>query len=116
VRLDRLTLGAIAAAAAIGASGIASAQQAAPQGDAKRAESKVSMCAGCHGIPGYRNAFPEVYHVPLIAGQNPGYIVAALKAYAAGERNHGTMKAIAAGLTEQDMADIAAFYGAQKGK
>ena len=69
------------------------------------------MCAGCHGIPDYRTAFPEVYHVPMIAGQNPGYIVKALEAYRSGERNHPSMRAIAASLSDQDMADIAVYYG-----
>ena len=49
---------------------------------------KTAMCIGCHGIPGYKTAFPEVYHVPKIAGQQPGYIINALKAYKSGERSH----------------------------
>ena len=81
-------------------------------GDAELAHrNKTAMCIGCHGIPGYKTAFPEVYHVPKIAGQQPGYIVAALKAYKAGERSHPSMRGIAASLTEQDMADLAAYYG-----
>lgn len=92
------------------------AQSAAPQGNVDRAKGKVSMCIGCHGIPAYRSAYPEVYHVPMIGGQNPGYIVAALKAYAAGERNHATMRAIAAQLSEEDMADLAAYYAGGKGR
>jgi len=80
------------------------------EGDPVAGKSKTSMCAGCHGIPGFRAAYPETYRVPKLGGQNPGYIVAALKAYKAGERNHATMKAIAFSLTEQDMADLAAYY------
>ena len=72
------------------------------------------MCIGCHGIDGYRTAFPEVYKVPLIAGQNPGYLVNALKAYRSGERAHPTMKAISASLSDDDMADLAAYYGNRK--
>jgi cytochrome c553 len=68
------------------------------------------MCQGCHGQPGWRTAFPEVYAVPKLGGQNPNYIVAALKEYKSGERAHSTMQAIAAGLSEQDMADLAAYY------
>ena len=65
------------------------AQQPAPAGDAGLAHRhKTAMCIGCHGIPGYKTAFPEVYHVPKIAGQQPGYIIAALKAYKSGERSH----------------------------
>lgn len=93
--------------------GGAQAQQAAggEKGDAERARSKISMCIGCHGIPAYRTAFPEVYHVPKIAGQNTGYIVKALEAYKSGERNHPSMRSIAMSLSAQDMADLAAFYG-----
>jgi cytochrome c553 len=80
------------------------------EGDAAAGKNKTAMCAGCHGIAGFRTAYPETYHVPKLGGQNPGYIVAALKAYKAGERNHATMKAIASSLTEQDMSDLAAYY------
>ena len=68
------------------------------------------MCIGCHGIPGYQTSFPEVYKVPMIAGQNAKYIVAALNAYKKGDRKHPTMRGIAASLSDQDMADLAAFY------
>jgi len=88
---------------------------AAPQeikGDADNAHrNKIAMCIGCHGIAGYRTAFPDVYHVPKIAGQQPGYIVSALKAYRSGDRPHPSMRGIAASLTDQDMADLAAYYG-----
>ena len=74
-------------------------------------ESFHAQCIGCHGIPGYKTAYPTVYHVPKIAGQQPGNIVAALKAYKSGERSHPSMRGIAASLTDQDMADLAAYYG-----
>jgi cytochrome c553 len=81
-------------------------------GDADLAHrNKTAMCIGCHGIPGYKTAFPAVYHVPMIAGQQPGYIISALKAYKAGERSHPSMRGIAASLSDQDMADLAAYYG-----
>ena len=73
------------------------------------------MCIGCHGIKGYQASFPEVHKVPMISGQSAKYIVAALTAYKKGERKHPTMRAIAASLTEQDMADLAAYYE-QQGK
>lgn len=98
-------------AAAIAATGAAWAQQP-PQGNAEAAKGKISMCIGCHGIPGYKTAFPEVYRVPKIAGQQPAYIVKALQAYKSGERQHPSMRGIAASLSEQDMADLAAYYGA----
>jgi cytochrome c553 len=83
------------------------------KGDIKAAESKVAMCIGCHAIPGYRSSFPEIYTVPMIGGQNPEYIVAALQAYKKGERKHPTMRGISGSLTDQDMADLAVYYAAQ---
>jgi cytochrome c553 len=81
------------------------------KGDVQRAKAKISLCIGCHGIPDYRTAYPEVYRVPMIAGQTPGYIVKALEAYKSGERNHPSMRAIARSLSDRDMADIAVYYG-----
>jgi cytochrome c553 len=69
------------------------------------------MCAGCHGIDMYRTAFPEVYSVPKLGGQHAAYIAKALQEYKAGNRSHPSMRAIAASLTEQDMADLAAYFG-----
>ncbi|HKB84484.1 MAG TPA: c-type cytochrome [Burkholderiales bacterium] len=80
------------------------------EGDAAAGKNKTAMCAGCHGIAGFHTAYPEVYRVPKLGGQNAGYIVNALKAYKAGDRQHPTMKAIAASLSVQDMADLAAYY------
>ncbi len=80
------------------------------KGDAKAGEGKIAMCIGCHGIKGYQSSFPEVYKVPMIAGQGAKYIVSALGAYQKGERKHPTMRGIAASLTDQDMADLAAYY------
>src|SRR5438552_1881903 len=85
------------------------------QGNAEAAKAKNSMCIGCHGIPMYKTAFPEVYSVPLIAGQTPDYIVKALQAYRAGDRSHPSMQGVAKSLSDQDMADLAAFYSRQRG-
>jgi cytochrome c553 len=79
-------------------------------GDPKAGRTKTSMCAGCHGITGWRTAYPRVYSVPKLGGQHADYIVAALKAYKNGERSHPSMVAIAASLSDQDMEDIAAYY------
>lgn len=86
------------------------------EGDATAGKDKTAMCAGCHGIAGFRTAYPETYHVPKLGGQNAAYIVSALKAYKSGDRAHPTMKAIAASLSEQDMADLAAYYSSAAGK
>jgi cytochrome c553 len=82
----------------------------AAEGNASAGAQKNAMCAGCHGIPGYKTAFPEVYMVPKLGGQHAGYIVSALRAYKSGERTHPSMRAIAATLSDQDMADLAAYY------
>jgi cytochrome c553 len=89
------------------------AQAQAPAGDVKAGETKAAMCIGCHGIPGYQNSFPEIHKVPMIQGQSDKYIVSALTAYQKGDRKHPTMRGIAASLSEQDMADLAAFYASQ---
>ncbi|WP_255176075.1 c-type cytochrome [Bordetella genomosp. 5] len=79
-------------------------------GNVQNARDKVSMCIGCHGIPGYKASFPEMYHVPKIAGQNAKYLEAALNEYKKGSRSHPTMDAIAGSLSDQDIADLAAYY------
>jgi cytochrome c553 len=103
----------IGAALALGAQ--AQEKKAAPATKSgQRMESAHAMCIGCHGIPGYKTAFPEVYHVPKIAGQQPGYIVNALKAYKSGERSHPSMRGIAASLSDEDMKQLADYYGGSK--
>jgi len=86
----------------------ASAQEV--KGDAKAGEGKNAMCIGCHGIVGYQASFPEVYKVPKISGQSASYIVSSLNAYKKGERKHPSMRGIAESLSDQDMADLAAYY------
>jgi cytochrome c553 len=81
-----------------------------PAGAVEKGAQKVAMCQGCHGIPGWRTAYPEVYRVPKIAGQHPSYLVKALQDYKSGARSHPSMRAIAASLSDADMTDIAAYY------
>lgn len=83
-------------------------------GNAKAAENKIAMCVGCHGIPGYKATFPEVFPVPKIGGQSSRYIENALQEYKKGDRKNPSMRGIAGGLSDQDMADIAAYYSQQK--
>lgn len=92
------------------ATSTASAQ--AVQGDIKAGEGKISMCIGCHGIAGYQASFPEVYKVPMISGQSAAYIAAALDAYRKGGRHHPTMRGVAESLSDQDIADVSAYYEA----
>lgn len=87
-----------------------SAQAQQMTGNAEAGAGKTALCTGCHGIPGYQASFPEIYKVPKIAGQSASYIVSALNQYKGGERKHPTMRAIADALSEQDVADLAAYY------
>jgi len=80
------------------------------KGDAKAGERKNAMCSGCHGIQGYQASFPEIHKVPMISGQTAKYIVLSLNAYKKGDRKHPTMRGIAEALSDQDMADLAAYY------
>ncbi len=96
------------AALALAAPLIASAQ-----GNPEAAKTKVAMCVGCHEIPFYKASFPSVYSVPRIAGQSTKYLEAALQAYRKGDRSHPTMRGIAGSLSDQDIADLAAYYGAK---
>jgi cytochrome c553 len=133
-RAHRFALGALAACAIASAAYAAETQpQPAPQGQASTSaagqaqsakgqgaglawnaplQNKIAQCQGCHGIEGWRTAFPEVYHVPKLGGQKPEYIIAALKAYKSGERSFATMRAIASQLSDEDMEGIAKHYGA----
>jgi cytochrome c553 len=78
-------------------------------GDIERGRVLAETCSGCHGIPGYRNAYPS-YHVPKLGGQNADYLEIALQGYRRGTRPHGTMQAQAMPLSDQDIADLAAFF------
>ena len=94
-------------------SAAAQAARTAAAASPRGAEVPVSMCIGCHSIPGYQASFPYVYRVPKIGGQSPQYIEAALRAYRQGARNHPSMMAVAKGLTDQQISAVAAYYAAR---
>jgi cytochrome c553 len=98
------------ASAAFAADPIKSDPVAAVQskGDPQAGRPLVYTCGGCHGVTGYKNAYPN-YHVPRIGGQNYDYLVAALTEYKKGERAHPTMRAQGESLSEQDISNIAAY-------
>lgn len=87
-------------------------EQTSAVGDSARGKTISYTCLGCHGIPGYKNAFPN-YRVPKLNGQHSEYIVTALQAYRAGDRSHLTMHSQASTLSDQDIADIAAFFAGE---
>ena len=124
-RLSKAAVGALLAAGGLAASFSAQAQGAAKAsaqpaaaaaivGSAEAGAKKNSMCIGCHGIAEYKTAFPTVYRVPKINAQSEKYIVSALNAYKSGERNHPSMVGISRSLSDQDMADLAAYYANKK--
>ena len=89
------------------------AAPAAPAGDAARGRQLTYTCQGCHGVTGYKNAYPN-YHVPKIGGQAAPYLVNALTEYQQGNRKHPTMQAQAESFSAQDIADIAAYLSSLK--
>jgi cytochrome c553 len=100
------------AAIACAFAGTAMAQTASPAGDAARGKVLSYTCLGCHGIDGYKNAYPD-YSVPKLQGQHPEYLSAALHGYRDGDRAHLTMHSEASTLSEQDIADIAVFFAGE---
>jgi cytochrome c553 len=107
MKLSRILLLATAATMSVAAG--------AQEKKASAAAAPVSTCIGCHAIPGYQASFPQVYRVPKIGGQSQQYIEAALKAYRQGDRKHPTMVGVAKGLTDDEIAALAAYY-AQRGR
>ncbi len=84
------------------------AQPAFAEGDAAAGKELGYTCLGCHGIEGYRNAYPS-YRVPKLGGQKAGYLEIALKGYRDGTRKHPTMAAQATSLTDQEIQDVSAY-------
>ena len=108
-QLFPMTVRSLVAAATFSAVAMA-AQAQGLTGDVDAGKGKAEMCIGCHSIPGYQNSFPEIHKVPKISGQSEKFIATSLAAYKKGDRKHPTMRGIAGSLTDQDMADLAAFY------
>jgi cytochrome c553 len=99
---------------AVAVSLLAAVVMAPPAGaaDAAKGAELATTCMGCHGIPGYRNAYPS-YRVPKLGGQKAEYLVIALQEYRAKSRNHPTMQAQAASMSDEDMQNVAAFFAGQ---
>jgi cytochrome c553 len=123
--LSGVVVGSLVAAASASAQGApapaaaaAPAAPAAPAGDpvgnAERGMRKAATCLGCHAVPDYKADFPTVYRVPMLGGQNAKYIENALKEYQKGERRFPSMVATAKSLSDQDIADLAAYFSSQR--
>lgn len=101
---------AVAMIALVAAALLPSARAEEIKGNARAGEQKIAMCVGCHGSVGYKVAFPNVHQVPKLFGQNAAYLSAALIGYRQGERKHPSMRAVAQTLSDQDIADLAAYF------
>jgi len=114
ITMTRSLLLAVLSTMLIGAFGAAHAQSTKSlKGDKEAGRTFIYTCAGCHGVPGYQNAYPT-YHVPRIAGQNEQYLITALHEYKSGKRKHPTMNAQAESMSDQDIANIAAYLSSLK--
>lgn len=89
--------------------GVVATAQAA--GDAQAGKAKAAACAGCHGANGEGKA-PN----PALAGKAEDALVQALQEYKSGKRNNPVMKPFASNLSDQDIANLAAYYASLKGK
>jgi cytochrome c553 len=87
-------------------------QTASAAGDPEAGEKLAYTCLGCHGIEGYRNAYPS-FRVPKLGGQTQQYLAIALNGYRDGTRPHPTMQAQARSLSEQEIQDVAAYFAGQ---
>lgn len=103
-QLARGSFGVVLAALAFGATAL--------EGDPAAGRVAAETCLGCHAVETYQNAYPA-YHVPKLGGQSAAYIASALKAYRDGSRSHPTMHANAENLSDETIADIAAYLAAQ---
>jgi cytochrome c553 len=79
-------------------------------GNVDAGEEKAVTCQACHGVAGAKSVTPDI---PLLAGQHENYLAFALKAYRSGSRQQAVMATFAQQLSDQDIADLAAYFSAQ---
>jgi cytochrome c553 len=91
----------------------AAAAPAAPVGNPEAGRTLAYTCQGCHGITGYKNAYPS-YRVPKIGGQSAQYLSQALTEYREGKRKHPTMQAQSMSFSAQEIADLATYLSTVK--
>jgi cytochrome c553 len=110
--ITNMKLAALAAALFLAAALLA--RPAAADSDVEAGKQIGYSCLGCHGIDGYRNAYPS-YRVPKLGGQKAPYLAIALKGYREGKRSHPTMTGQASSLTDQDIENVAAYLASSGG-
>src|SRR6056297_2213511 len=81
-------------------------------GDYRRGLEKSQVCQSCHGRTGNESLQPSY---PKLAGQHEDYLVHALESYRNGRRQNAVMAGFAGNLSDQDIADLAAWYSRQEG-
>jgi cytochrome c553 len=79
--------------------------------DIAAGKAKAAVCAACHGS----NGISIIPDYPNLAGQKVKYLQSAIKAYRDGERKNGIMSPMATGLTDADIANLAAYYASLPG-
>lgn len=84
----------------------------AADGDYRRGLEKSQVCQSCHGRTGNESLQPSY---PKLAGQHKDYLVHALRSYRDGSRQNAVMAGFAGNLSDQDIADLAAWYARQEG-
>jgi cytochrome c553 len=109
-------LAGVLASVALSIASVATAAETAPAivGSAEAGASKAAACAACHGDKGNNENLPQ--EQPNLAGQNAAYIREQLAMFKDGKRNNPIMSPMAAALSEQDMADLGAYFAAQTPK
>ena len=100
----------LTAAAALMVAGV-SMGTAQAAGDVEAGAEKAATCAACHGADG----ISEILTYPILAGQYPRYLAQALKSYRDGTRQNAIMAGFAGALSDQDIADLAAYYSSLPG-
>jgi len=88
-----------------------SAQAVFADGDAAAGKDKAQTCAACHGV----NGISTSDQFPILAGQYKDYIIQALHEYKDGGRNNPIMKGMAAGLTDDDIRNLAEYFSSLPG-
>ena len=91
---------------------LASPAALAQQGDAAKGRELSTTCAACHGATGAESLDPSY---PVIAGQYADYLAKALHDYKSGKRKNAIMAGFATTLSDEDIANLAAFFASQKG-
>ena len=99
----------LTAVTAVVVASLGAAATAEAAGNVEAGKAKAAACVGCHGANG--QGIPPN---PALKGKTEDELVEAMKDYKSGKRNNAVMKAFAAQLNDQDIANLAAYYASLK--